>query len=151
MRGVGRAVFAAILLLIAGTLNIIYGIAAISDAHFFTDAGNHYVFSNINTWGWITVILGVIELTAGFSLMGGGAYGRVIGIAAATLGAIGALLSIGGCPPVLVAGHLRPLHHRDPRSRRVRRAGAGPARRQGLALFAGPAAAGRAPAVRAVA
>jgi hypothetical protein len=99
MRGVGRAVFAAILLLIAGTLNIIYGIAAISDAHFFTDAGNHYVFSNINTWGWITVILGVIELTAGFSLMGGGSYGRVVGIAAATIGAIGALLSIGGAYP----------------------------------------------------
>ena len=36
MRGVGRAVFAAILLLMAGTLNIIYGIGAISDANFFS-------------------------------------------------------------------------------------------------------------------
>jgi hypothetical protein len=34
MRGAGRVVFAAVLLLIAGTLNIIYGIAAISDANF---------------------------------------------------------------------------------------------------------------------
>jgi hypothetical protein len=99
MRGVGRAVFAAILLLIAGTLNIIYGIAAISDAHFFTDSGNHYVFSSLHTWGWITLLLGIIQLTAGFSLMGGGAYGRVIGIAAATIGAIGALLSISGTYP----------------------------------------------------
>ena len=45
------------------------------------------------------MILGVIELTAGFSLFGGGTYGRVIGIAAATLGAIGALLSVGGNYP----------------------------------------------------
>ena len=98
MRGLGRAVFAAILLLIAGTLNIIYGIAAISDAKFFV-GNTSYVFSSLHTWGWITVILGVIQLTAGFSLFGGGTYGRVIGIAAATLGAIGALLSVGGNYP----------------------------------------------------
>ena len=91
--------FAATLLLIAGTLNLIYGFAAVGDAHFFTDSGSHYVFSSLHGWGWITVILGVIQLTAGFSLFAGGTYGRVIGIFAATLGAIGALLSIGGAYP----------------------------------------------------
>jgi hypothetical protein len=99
MRGVGRAIFAAILLVIAGTLNVIYGIGAISDAHFYTTANVHYVFSSLHTWGWITLILGVIELTAGFSLFGGGAYGRFVGIVAATLGAIGALLGIAGQYP----------------------------------------------------
>jgi hypothetical protein len=99
MRGAGRAAFVAVLLLIAGSLNVIYGIAAISEAHFFTDTGNHYVFSSLNTWGWITVILGVIQLTGGFSLLAGNAYGRVIGIAAASLGAIGSLLSVGGAYP----------------------------------------------------
>lgn len=99
VRGVGRAMFAAILLMIAGTLNIIYGIAAVSDAHFYTSAGTHYVFSSLHTWGWITVILGVIQLTGGFSLVAGGAYGRVIGITAASIGAIGALLSVGGAYP----------------------------------------------------
>jgi hypothetical protein len=98
MRGAGRAIFAAILLLMAGTLNIIYGIGAIDDANFFTNS-THYVFSNLNTWGWITLILGVIQLTGGFSLFGGSTYGRVIGIAAATLGGIGALLSVGGAYP----------------------------------------------------
>jgi hypothetical protein len=98
VRGVGRAIFAAILLLVAGTLNIVYGIAAISDANFYSN-NTQYVFSSLHTWGWITVILGVIQLTAGFSLFGGGTYGRVVGIAAATLGAIGALLSIGGRYP----------------------------------------------------
>jgi hypothetical protein len=47
----------------------------------------------------VTLILGLIQLTAGFSLFGGGAYGRVIGVAAATLGALGALLSVGGAFP----------------------------------------------------
>ncbi len=98
MRGAGRAVFAAILLVIAGTLNIIYGIAAIDGANFYDDS-TRYVFESLNTWGWVIVILGVIQLTGGFSLMAGNAYGRVIGITAASLGAIGALLSIGGAFP----------------------------------------------------
>ena len=99
VRGEGRAAFAAILLLIAGVLNVIYGIAAIGEAHFFTDGGIHYVFSELNTWGWITVVLGVIELTGGFSLLSGNAYGRVIGIVAASLGAIGSLLAVAGAYP----------------------------------------------------
>ena len=41
MRGVGRAVFAAILLLIAGTLNIIFGIAAVGDSSFYAN-NTHY-------------------------------------------------------------------------------------------------------------
>jgi hypothetical protein len=98
IRGLGRVIFAAILLIVAGTLNIIYGIAAISDSKFFVNE-TRYVFSSLHTWGWITLILGVIQLTGGFSLVGGRAYGRVVGITAASLGAIGALLSIGGAYP----------------------------------------------------
>jgi hypothetical protein len=98
MRGAGRAVFAAVLLIIAGTLNIIYGIAAIDDAAFFENS-TRYVFSNLSTWGWVTVILGLVQLTGGFSLAGGGVWGRAVGIVAASLGAIGALLSVGGAFP----------------------------------------------------
>ncbi|HEY8815828.1 MAG TPA: hypothetical protein VIP57_12090 [Candidatus Dormibacteraeota bacterium] len=99
VRGQGRVTFAGVLLIIAGALNVIYGIAAISEAHFFTDADTHFVLSGLNTWGWITVILGVIELTGGFSLLSGNAYGRVIGVIAASFGAIGSLLGVAGAYP----------------------------------------------------
>ena len=98
MRGVGRAVFAAILLLVAGMLNIIYGIGALDDANIFVN-DTRYILTNLNTMGWVLIILGVIQLTGGFSLMAGNTYGRVIGIVGASLGAIGALLSIGGSYP----------------------------------------------------
>ena len=98
MRGVGRAVFAATLLLIAGTLNIIYGIGALDDANIFVN-DKRYIFTDLNTLGWVLIILGIIQLTGGFSLMAGNTYGRVIGIVGAGLGAIGALLSIGGAYP----------------------------------------------------
>jgi hypothetical protein len=94
MRGAGRVLFAAILLVVVGTLNIIYGIGALDDANYFVD-DTRFVLDNLNTLGWVLIILGVIQLTGGFSLMAGSTYGRVIGIVGGSLGAIGALLSIG--------------------------------------------------------
>ncbi len=98
MRGAGSALFVGILLLVAGVLNIVYGIAALDNAKFFVN-DTQYVFSDLHTWGWITIILGVIQLTAAFSLFAGGIYGRVVGLVAATVGAIGALLDVGGAHP----------------------------------------------------
>jgi hypothetical protein len=98
VRGAGRVVFVAILLLFVGTINIIYGIGALDDANVFVN-DQRLVFDNLNTLGWVLIILGVIQLTAGFSLFGGGTYGRVIGIVAGSIGAIEALLSVGGAYP----------------------------------------------------
>ena len=98
MRGIGRAAFAAFLLVIVGTLNIIYGIGALDDANIFVN-DTRFILNNLNTLGWILILLGLLQLTGGFSLMAGNAYGRVIAITAGTLGAIGALLSIGGNHP----------------------------------------------------
>src|SRR3954470_16429288 len=98
MRGAGRVAFAAIMLLVVGTLNIIYGIGALDDANIFVN-DTRFILDNLNTLGWVLIILGVIQLTGGFSLISGQAYGRVIGVVAGSLGAIGALLSIGGRYP----------------------------------------------------
>jgi hypothetical protein len=94
VRGAGRVVFAAILLLLVGTLNIIYGIGAVSDANFYVN-DTRYIFTNLHAMGWFLIIVGVIQLTGGFSLFSGNPYGRVIGIIAGTIGAIDALLSMG--------------------------------------------------------
>ena len=95
MRGAGRVVFAATLLLVAGTLNIIYGIGALDDANIFAN-DRRYVLSNLNTLGWVLIILGLIQFGGGLSLIAGNTYGRVIGLVGAGLGAIGEVLSIGG-------------------------------------------------------
>jgi hypothetical protein len=98
MRGAGRVIFAATLLLLLGTVNIIYGIGALDGANIFTD-DTRYVLDDLNTLGWVLIVLGAIQLVGGFSLMSGNAFGKVIGIVGASLGAIGALLSIGGSNP----------------------------------------------------
>ena len=98
MRGAGRATFAAVLLLIAGVLNIIYGIGALDSANIYAN-DTRFILSNLNTLGWVLIVLAVIQLTGGFSLLAGNTYGRVIGLVGACLGAIGALLSVGGANP----------------------------------------------------
>jgi len=86
------------MLLIVGVLNVIYGIGALDNANIFLN-DTRFVLTNLSTLGWVLIILGIVQLTAGFSLYQGNAYGRVLGIIAGTLGAIGALLSIGGAYP----------------------------------------------------
>ena len=96
-RVTGWWVFAGILLALAGTLNMIWGIAAIGDAHFFTENA-HYIVSSLNTWGWVTVIIAAIQFIAAASLFTGGGFGRWVGIFAASLSAIGSLMSIPAYP-----------------------------------------------------
>jgi len=102
MRGAGSALFAAILMLVIGVIDLFYGIAAVANSKFYvnTPTGEyHYVFSGQHTWGWITIFVGAILITASLSLFAGGTYGRVIGIIAATIAGIEALFNIGGPHP----------------------------------------------------
>ena len=98
MRGAGRVVFAAVLLIFIGVVNVIYGIGALDDANYFVN-DTRFILDNLNTLGWVLIIVGLIELTGGFSLMSGNPYGRVIGVVGGTLGALSALFSIGGANP----------------------------------------------------
>jgi len=91
-------VFAGIFLLVVGTINIIYGIGALDDANVFVN-DKRFILDDLNTLGWVLLVLGVIQLAGGFSLLGGNTFGRVLGIIGGSLGAIGALLSIGGAYP----------------------------------------------------
>lgn len=97
IKGLGRATFAVVYLLIGGILNVIYGIAAISNSHFFV-RDTHYVFANLRAWGWVALILGAVELLAAASLASGRAFGRWFAILAASLVAISALLDLPAYP-----------------------------------------------------
>ena len=101
-RGVGRVIFASVFLMIGGVLNVIYGIAAISNSHFFT-SNQHYVFASLKGWGWITLIIGILELLASVSIIAGRTFGLWFGIFAASLAALDALLDIPAYPLLSIA------------------------------------------------
>jgi hypothetical protein len=95
--GGGWVLFAGIMLMLVGILNVIYGIAAIDDSSFFVN-DTKYILSDLNTWGWVTLILGAVQILAAFSIWNGNQFGRWVGIAVAGLSAISALLSIPAYP-----------------------------------------------------
>src|SRR4051794_21815842 len=97
VRGVGRAMFAGVLLMVGGVLGIIYGIAAIGNSSFFAHDA-HYVLGSLKTWGWITLIIGILELCAALSVFRGGTFGRFFGIGVGALAALGALLELPAYP-----------------------------------------------------
>ena len=96
-KGEGWLLFAGILVLIAGILNTIWGIAAIDTASFFIEE-ERFIIEDLSLWGWIILIIGVSQLFAAFSIWSGGGFGRWIGIISASASAVGALMSMPGFP-----------------------------------------------------
>jgi hypothetical protein len=96
-RGFGLVFFAAILLLMVGFFNMIYGIAAIANSHVFV-ANAHYVFANLRTWGWITLIIGVLQLGAAGGILAGNQLARWFGVAVLALNAIDMMFFVPAYP-----------------------------------------------------
>jgi hypothetical protein len=96
-QGYGLVLFASVLLVILGCFNLIYGIAAIANSHVFT-ANAHYVFGNLRVWGWITLIIGVLELVAAGGVLTGNQWARWFGVAVLGVNAIDMMFFIPAYP-----------------------------------------------------
>ena len=96
-RGLGLVMFGSILLLIAGFFNMIYGIAAIANSHVFV-ANAHYVIGDLRAWGWVTLILSVLQLVAAGGILAGNQLARWFGVAVIGLNAIDMMFFIPAYP-----------------------------------------------------
>jgi hypothetical protein len=96
--GEGWLLFAGVMLMLAGILNFIWGIAAIDDSAFFTDEGRYVIFDDLNTWGWFFVIVGVLQVAAAISIWNRGAFGVVFGIFSAGANALILLFTVNAFP-----------------------------------------------------
>ena len=86
-KGFGWLLFAATMLGLGGALSIIDGIMALSKSSFYA-ANSHYVFSDLRTWGWITLLIGVLLIIAAMGVFSGSSFARWFGIFAASLSLI---------------------------------------------------------------
>ena len=96
-RGYGMVLFASILLLIIGFFNMIYGIAAIANSHVFV-ANAHYVIGDLRAWGWVTLILSVLQLIAAGGILMGNQLARWFAVAVVGLNAIDMMFFIPAYP-----------------------------------------------------
>jgi hypothetical protein len=100
--GYGWVVFAGTMLMIVGVLNVVYGIAAIDNSSFFVNDAK-YVISSLNTWGWVVLIIGVVQLLTAFGVWARNTFATWLGVAIASLSAIAQLLMISAYPLLSLA------------------------------------------------
>jgi hypothetical protein len=95
-------VFAAVMLATGGTLNGIYGTAAIASSKFYAP-GVHYVIADLKTLGWTVLALGAAEFAAALGILAFAQWARWLGAGAAGLNAIVQLLIMPGAPFLAIA------------------------------------------------
>jgi Short repeat of unknown function (DUF308) len=101
-QGPGWLAFAGSMLALVGVLNIIYGIAATSNSKFFV-RDIQFVFANLNTWGWIMIVLGAAQILAAVSVWARHQFGRWFGVVCASGNAILQMLVISSYPLLAVS------------------------------------------------
>ena len=86
-RGFGMVVFASVLMFVISFFNMLYGIAAIANSHVFV-ANAHYVIGDLRAWGWVTLIIAVLQLFAAGGVLMGNQLARWFAVAVIGISAI---------------------------------------------------------------
>ena len=96
-RGDGWLVFAGIMLMVIGVMNVIGGIAAIDNANFFVGDAE-FVVSDLNTWGWVILLTGAVQLLAAVGIWARNQLARWLGVGFASLNMLAQLLMLPAYP-----------------------------------------------------
>ena len=92
----GVVTFAAVLFTIAGFFHGIEGLGAIFKKEYFNGAS--LLYSNLQVWGWASLILGILQISAAYMIIGRATAGRTLGIVVASISAIATFFSIEAHP-----------------------------------------------------
>jgi hypothetical protein len=85
---VGGIGFAACMLTLIGTFQIIDGLSALIDDEFFV-VGRHYAFDlDVSAWGWIHLIVGILLVVTGIALFGRSSWAGLAALCLALLSAV---------------------------------------------------------------
>ena len=95
--GRGWTGFAGAMLGIVGTLNVVYGIAAIDDAPVYVGE-TEYVFGDLNLWGWFLLGIGAIQFVVAFGIWNGAQWARWAGVGSAGVNGVIQLLFMPAFP-----------------------------------------------------
>jgi magnesium-transporting ATPase (P-type) len=99
--GKGWILFAGTMIAVAGVINLIYGIAAISNATFY-DHGLKFVIADLKTWGWIMTIVAVAQIAVSYGIFTEREWGRWGGIGVAGINMIVEFLAVSSHPVLAI-------------------------------------------------
>ena len=83
----GFIIFAAVMMILAGSFQAFAGLVAVFDDEFYVTTPKYVLQFDSTSWGWIHLLMGLVVLGAGFAVMSGKTWGRVVGITLAVLSA----------------------------------------------------------------
>jgi hypothetical protein len=91
----GWIAFAGMLMILIGAIDVFQGLIAIIRDQYYTVTPNQIIVFDLTTWGWITLLWGIVIALAGFGLLSGAGWARWLTIVAASLNIIGQLGFVG--------------------------------------------------------
>jgi hypothetical protein len=86
------------MMVMAGMFGIIHGLVALINDEVYLVTNDGVVAFDFTTWGWIHLILGIIVLIAGFAVMSGQLWARIVGVFVAMLSAVSQIAFITAFP-----------------------------------------------------
>jgi hypothetical protein len=101
-RGDGWIAFAGVMLMIVGIMNVIGGIAAIDNANVYVNNAK-YTFGDLNTWGWVILLTGSVQVLAALGIWARNQFARWLGVGFASLNAMAQLLALPSFPLLSLA------------------------------------------------
>jgi hypothetical protein len=94
--GRGWVAFAGVYLLVAGGMNVVWGLVAFTDREVFVE--RDLVWATLTTWGWLQVAVGAIQLVGGTLVLARTIVGRVVAAVMALAALFANFLALGGYP-----------------------------------------------------
>ena len=81
----GLAKFAGVLLIISGLWDVVIGLSGILSDKIFVSTPEYLYAFDLTGWGWVHLILGLIVAGTGVGILKGTAWGRIVGVALASV------------------------------------------------------------------
>ena len=81
---------------IAGLFNVIDGIVALANREYFNEAA--LVYQSVQTWGWVFLMIGIVQLIVGYMIIARSSIARWAGLCIAVLSMVVAFFAIGAYP-----------------------------------------------------
>ena len=78
MRINGWILFASIMMIVVGTMGALNGLIALINDEIYVVTADSIIAFDFTTWGWIHLILGIVVVLAGFALVSGAVWARIV-------------------------------------------------------------------------
>jgi hypothetical protein len=95
---VGWIFFAAVLMILAGILNIVHGFIAIVNDEWVVWGNRADLYLDLTEWGWIHLAIGIAVLLAGIGLLTGNVLARAVAVVLASISLVANFLYIPAYP-----------------------------------------------------